>query len=98
LRTTAEAARGVNANARMNMTGSADQRCRNATSDTVLDPRVPIAGAWKFYRALKALGKTVELDIYPRGGHVLYEPALQREAMRRNLDWFTRWIPPDRRP
>jgi dipeptidyl aminopeptidase/acylaminoacyl peptidase len=56
------------------------------------DARVPIADAWKFYRALKALGKTVELDIHPRGGHVLYEPALQREQMRRNLEWFTRWI------
>jgi dipeptidyl aminopeptidase/acylaminoacyl peptidase len=58
------------------------------------DPRVAIAGAWKFYRALKALGKTVEFDIYPRGRHVLYEPMQQREAMRRNLEWFTRWIPP----
>ncbi|HMC22353.1 MAG TPA: S9 family peptidase, partial [Thermoanaerobaculia bacterium] len=38
------------------------------------DRRVPIAGAWKFYKALKALGKTVEFDIYPRGGHVLFEP------------------------
>ncbi len=57
------------------------------------DARVPVTGAWKFYRALKALGKTVEFDIYPRGGHVLYEPMLQREQMRRNLDWFTRWIP-----
>ncbi|HUP47534.1 MAG TPA: S9 family peptidase, partial [Thermoanaerobaculia bacterium] len=56
------------------------------------DPRVPVAGAWKFYRALKAFGKTVELDIYPRGGHVLYEPVLQQESMRRNLEWFTRWI------
>ena len=57
-----------------------------------LDPRVPIAGAWKFYRTLKAMGKTVELEIYPRGGHVLREPMQQREQMRRNLDWFTRWI------
>jgi len=57
------------------------------------DARVPIAGAWRFYRALKALGKTVEFDIYPRGGHVMYEPSLQREVMRRNLDWFQRWIP-----
>ena len=39
-----------------------------------VDPRVPIASAWKFYRALKAMGKTVELEIYPRGGHVLREP------------------------
>jgi dipeptidyl aminopeptidase/acylaminoacyl peptidase len=56
------------------------------------DPRVPIAGAWKFYRTLKALGKTVEFDIYPGGGHVLYAPMLQRESMRRNLEWFKRWI------
>jgi len=56
------------------------------------DPRVPIAGAWKFYRTLKALGKTVEFDIYPRGGHVLREPMQQREQMRRNLDWFMRWV------
>jgi dipeptidyl aminopeptidase/acylaminoacyl peptidase len=58
------------------------------------DPRVPVAGAWKWYRALAALGKTVELDVYPRGGHVMYEPVLQREVMRRNLEWFLRWIPP----
>jgi dipeptidyl aminopeptidase/acylaminoacyl peptidase len=56
------------------------------------DPRVPISGAWKWYRALKAQGKTVELEIYPRGGHVLREPMQQREAMNRNLEWFTRWI------
>lgn len=58
------------------------------------DPRVPIAGAWKFYRALKAMGKTVELDVYPRGGHVLREPMQQREQMRRNLEWFQRWLAP----
>ena len=57
-----------------------------------VDPRVPIAGAWKFYRTLKAMGKTVELEIYPRGGHVLREPMQQREQMRRNLDWFTKWV------
>jgi len=56
------------------------------------DPRVPIAGAWKFYRALKAMGKTVELEVYPRGGHVLREPMQQREQMRRNMEWFAKWI------
>jgi dipeptidyl aminopeptidase/acylaminoacyl peptidase len=54
--------------------------------DGEIDPRVPIAGAWKFYKTLKAMGKTVELDIYPRGGHVLREPMQQREQMRRNLE------------
>ena len=58
------------------------------------DLRVPIANAWKFYRALKALGKTVEFDIYPRSSHLYYEPMLEREAMKRNLEWFMRWIPP----
>jgi dipeptidyl aminopeptidase/acylaminoacyl peptidase len=57
------------------------------------DMRVPVAHAWKFYRALKAMGKTVELDIHPRGGHVFYEPAQEREAMKRNLEWFEKWIP-----
>jgi dipeptidyl aminopeptidase/acylaminoacyl peptidase len=58
------------------------------------DQRVPIANAWKFYRELKALGKTVEFEIYPRGGHVMYEPMLEREQMRRNLAWFQKWITP----
>jgi dipeptidyl aminopeptidase/acylaminoacyl peptidase len=57
-----------------------------------VDPRVPISNAWKFYKTLKAMGKTVEFDIYPRGGHVLREPMQQREAMRRNLEWFTKWV------
>jgi dipeptidyl aminopeptidase/acylaminoacyl peptidase len=58
------------------------------------DPRVPLATAQKFYRALSALGKTVEFDIYPRGGHVYYEPQQQRQTMQRNLEWFLKWIRP----
>jgi dipeptidyl aminopeptidase/acylaminoacyl peptidase len=58
------------------------------------DVRVPIANALKFHRALKALGKTVEYDFYPGGGHVYYEPAQQRESMRRAVEWFGRWITP----
>ena len=58
------------------------------------DPRVPLASGRRFYEALKALGKTVEFDIFPRGGHVQYQPAAQRASMQRNLDWFLRWIRP----
>jgi dipeptidyl aminopeptidase/acylaminoacyl peptidase len=58
------------------------------------DPRVPLASGRKFFEALKALGKTVEFDIFPRGGHVQYQPVAQRESMRRNLEWFQRWIRP----
>jgi len=55
---------------------------------------VPLVTAQKFYRALSALGKTVEMDVYPRGGHVFYEPVQERRVMRRNFDWMMRWIKP----
>lgn len=56
------------------------------------DQRVPIGQARAFYRALTALGKTVEFEIYPRGSHVNVEPPLEREYMRRNLEWFKRYL------
>lgn len=56
------------------------------------DQRVPLSQAQEFYKALKALHKTVEFDIYPRGGHVNFEPPLEREYMLRNLSWFKRWL------
>ncbi|MCI0410613.1 MAG: prolyl oligopeptidase family serine peptidase [Acidobacteria bacterium] len=59
------------------------------------DFRVPVQQAKAFYKALKDQGKAVELDIYPRGGHVNFEPPLEREYMRRNLEWFRRWLLPE---
>jgi dipeptidyl aminopeptidase/acylaminoacyl peptidase len=58
------------------------------------DRRAPLMQATKFYKALKEQGKVVEMEIYPRGGHVIYEPALEQEIMRRNLDWFRKWLLP----
>jgi dipeptidyl aminopeptidase/acylaminoacyl peptidase len=58
------------------------------------DRRVPLMQATKFYKALKEQGKTVEMEIYPRGGHVIYEPVLEQEIMRRNLEWFRKWLRP----
>ena len=56
------------------------------------DPRVPLATAQKFFKALQAHGKTAEMDIYPRGGHVFYEPQQEKAVMTRNFDWMLRWI------
>ncbi|HYE88790.1 MAG TPA: S9 family peptidase [Vicinamibacterales bacterium] len=56
------------------------------------DPRVPLATAQKFFKALQAHGKTVEMDIYPGGGHVFYQPQQERTVMQRNFDWMTRYI------
>lgn len=47
------------------------------------DPRVPLATAQQFFRALQAQGKTAEMDIYPRGGHVFYEPQQEKAVMTR---------------
>jgi len=57
------------------------------------DPRVPLVTAQKFFRALQVLGKTAEMDIYPRGGHVFYEPQQEKAVMTRNFDWMRKWIP-----
>jgi len=58
------------------------------------DHRVPLSQAQAFSKALKGLKKTVEFEIFPRGGHVNFEPPLEREYMRRNLEWFLRWLKP----
>ena len=57
------------------------------------DPRVPLVTAQKFFRALQALGKTAEMDIYPRGGHVFYEPQQEKTVMTRNYEWIKKWNP-----
>jgi hypothetical protein len=44
------------------------------------------------------MGKTVEFDVYPRGGHVNYGPPLERQSMLRNLEWFRRWLKVDATP
>lgn len=59
------------------------------------DNRVPISQAQEFYKALKTQHKIVEFDIYPRGGHVNFEPPQEREYMLRNLAWFEKWLKPD---
>lgn len=58
------------------------------------DRRVPLMQAQKFYQALKRQDKVVELEIYPRAGHLVYEPDLEREQMKRNVEWFKRWLKP----
>jgi hypothetical protein len=36
--------------------------------------------------------------VYPRQPHGIGEPKLQLDAMKRNLDWFERWIPVGAKP
>jgi dipeptidyl aminopeptidase/acylaminoacyl peptidase len=57
------------------------------------DPRVPLASAQKFFKALQTLGKTAEMDVYPGGGHVFYLPQQEKAVMTRNLEWMLKWVP-----
>jgi dipeptidyl aminopeptidase/acylaminoacyl peptidase len=50
----------------------------------------------QFYEAVKSIGKVeTELVIYPGQPHGVRDPRLVRDLMMRNVEWFTRWIPPD---
>jgi dipeptidyl aminopeptidase/acylaminoacyl peptidase len=56
------------------------------------DERVPIGQPMEFYRALKDRGKTVELVWYPREGHGFSEYYHQRDQIRRELAWMTKYV------
>jgi len=46
----------------------------------------------EIFQALSDLNVPVEFVTYPREGHGIAEPAHQRDLMRRNLQWFKRWV------
>ena len=59
------------------------------------DRRVPAEQSIQFYEALKGIGKAeTQLVIYPEQGHRIKDPRLLKDALRRNLDWFEKWISP----
>ena len=60
----------------------------------VADERVPFTQALELYTALSRRGVVTRLAAYPRSGHDITEPDLLRDLMVRNLDWFTRFVPP----
>lgn len=58
------------------------------------DRRVPAEQSIQFYEAMKGIGKApVKLVVYPGQGHSIEEPRLQRDSMRRNIEWIAYWIP-----
>ncbi len=59
----------------------------------VADERVPFTQSLELYTALSRLGVPTRLAAYPRSGHDVTEPALIRDLMVRNLDWFGRYVP-----
>jgi dipeptidyl aminopeptidase/acylaminoacyl peptidase len=56
------------------------------------DERVPLGQSQETYMGLKKAGVPTQLVIYPREGHGLREPAHQLDKMRREIDWFEKYL------
>jgi dipeptidyl aminopeptidase/acylaminoacyl peptidase len=49
-------------------------------------------GMLGYAKAAERLALPNEFYVYPRTGHVITSPRLQRESAERNLDWFRFWL------
>ena len=56
------------------------------------DVRVPLPQGQELYLGLKKNNVPVKFVIYPRQPHGIREPKLQRDSMKRNVEWFNKWI------
>ena len=57
-----------------------------------VDLRVPVGQAQELYKGLRKNDVPVELVFYPREPHGLQEPRHQLDKMRREYDWFARYV------
>jgi dipeptidyl aminopeptidase/acylaminoacyl peptidase len=62
------------------------------TPSLVLHGEQDIDSGPEVYVALRDLNVPVSYVTYPREGHGIAEPMHQRDLMRRNLEWFEKWI------
>ncbi|MFO0871394.1 MAG: prolyl oligopeptidase family serine peptidase [Pirellulales bacterium] len=82
---------------------SAMFRVRGVTTPTLIqhgerDERVPLSQGLELYNALKRQGCTTRMIVYPRTPHGIEEPRLLLDAMERNVEWFDRYLQPNRSP
>jgi len=62
------------------------------TPSLVLHGEQDIDSGPEVYVALRDLNVPVSYVTYPREGHGIAEPVHQRDLMRRNLEWFEKWM------
>jgi dipeptidyl aminopeptidase/acylaminoacyl peptidase len=70
---------------------------KNAKTPTLitvgeLDVEVPAPQSLEFWHALETLGVPTSLVIYEGEGHRLRQPANTRDAEKRTLDWFDKYL------
>ncbi|MBN9389965.1 MAG: S9 family peptidase [Chloroflexi bacterium] len=59
------------------------------------DERVRLGQGREFYNALRILGKTVEMVVYPREPHTIKEMHHQRDLLTRVAGWFNKYLKPE---
>ena len=73
-------------------------RVENLVTPTLIvggeeDWNVPIINSEQLYQALRHLGRTTELVVYPGEGHVFQTPSYIKDLYERILAWFAAYIP-----
>jgi len=73
----------------------------NITTPTLImggeeDWNVPILNSEQLYQALKRLGQTTQLVVYPGEHHGIRKPSFQLDRYRRYLDWYGQYVKQER--
>ncbi|MEK6687354.1 MAG: S9 family peptidase, partial [Gemmatimonadota bacterium] len=56
------------------------------------DWNVPILNSEQLYQALKRLGRTTQLVVYPGQHHGIQKPSYQKDRLQRYLEWYDRYV------
>ncbi len=56
------------------------------------DGECPTPQSFEFWHALKTLSVPTSLVVYPDEGHRIWQPAHVRDIIRRQVDWFNRYL------
>src|SRR5713226_9566207 len=78
-------------------------RVNNITTPTLfmggdMDWNVPILGGEQMYQALKRLGRTTELVVYPGEYHTFKTPSHIKDRLERYLAWYAHYVKGDLTP
>ncbi len=57
-----------------------------------LDWNVPVQNSEQLYQALKRLGRTTQLVVYPGEHHGIRKPSFQQDRFQRFLEWYGRHV------
>jgi dipeptidyl aminopeptidase/acylaminoacyl peptidase len=63
-----------------------------------IDWNVPILGGEQMYQALKSLGRTTELVVYPGEYHEFKTPSHMKDRLERYLAWYAHYVKGDSTP